>query len=81
MKHVDSYQAKTHLPRPLDSVEQGETFVITRNGRTAARLVPVTFVISDPADAVKALKEFGDRHRGRLRGLPIRHLIDDGRRS
>lgn len=80
MKHIGSYQAKTHLPQLLDSVERGETIVITRNGRPAARLVPVAIVVSDPADAVKALKEFGDRHRGRLRGLPVRTLIDDGRR-
>ena len=80
MKHVGSYEAKTHLPQLLDSVERGEVVVITRRGRPAARLVPVSLADADPATAIAALQDFGRRHRGRLRGIPIRDLIDDGRR-
>jgi prevent-host-death family protein len=37
---VQASEAKTHLLRLLDNVEQGESFVITRHGRAIARLVP-----------------------------------------
>lgn len=32
--------AETHLPTLLEQVEQGETVVITRDGRAIARIVP-----------------------------------------
>jgi prevent-host-death family protein len=81
MKSVGSYEAKTHLPQLLDSVERGESIVITRNGRPAARLVPVTEAGENVEAAATALRAFGEQHRNRLRGLRIRDLIDDGRRS
>ena len=40
MRHVGSYQAKTHLPALLKEVEKGETIVITRRGVPIAHLVP-----------------------------------------
>jgi prevent-host-death family protein len=40
MRHVQSSEAKTHLPELLDAVEAGETIVITRHGRPIARIVP-----------------------------------------
>jgi prevent-host-death family protein len=80
MKHVGSYEAKTHLPRLLDSVATGESFVITRNGRPAARLVPVSTSASDVRGVIDELQAFGKRHRGRLRGISFRDLIEDGRR-
>jgi len=79
MKYVGSYEAKTHLPRLLDSVARGEGFVITRRGRPAARLVPVLDT-KNALDAIEELRAFGEQHQGRLRGIPIRDLIDDGRR-
>lgn len=80
MRHVGSYEAKTHLPALLDSVEKGEVIVITRRGRPAARLTPVSPEPADVRDAIAALKAFGEQHRGRLRGIPYRDLIEDGRR-
>jgi prevent-host-death family protein len=38
---IGAYDAKTHLPRLLDEVAQGQTFVITKRGVPVARLVPV----------------------------------------
>ena len=81
MIHVGSYEAKTHLPRLLDSVERGETVVITRRGRPAARLVPVT---SDGLDARVVIDEFKTYSRSRRRTLgrlSFRSLIEDGRRT
>lgn len=80
MKHVGSYEAKTHFPQLLDSVERGEVVVITRRGRPAARLVPVSGEPSDVPAAVAALRAFARQHRTRLRGISYRDLIDDGRR-
>ena len=43
MATVNMLEAKTHLSRLVDAVESGaeEEIVIARNGRPAARLVPV----------------------------------------
>lgn len=40
MREVQASEAKTHLPRLLDEVENGETLIITRHGRAIARIVP-----------------------------------------
>jgi len=40
MQEIKASEAQAHLPRILDAVERGETFVITRDGRAVARLVP-----------------------------------------
>lgn len=41
MTTVTAYEAKTHLPRLLRAVEQGETVIITRHGKPVAQLGPV----------------------------------------
>jgi prevent-host-death family protein len=41
MTTVTAYEAKTHLPRLIRAVEQGETVIITRHGRPVAKLAPV----------------------------------------
>jgi prevent-host-death family protein len=79
MKTVGSYEAKTHLPRLLDQVAQGERITITKHGVPVAQLVPV----GDPrqadiASTVEKIKQF--RKGKRLDGLTIRELIDEGRR-
>lgn len=40
MRYVGAFEAKTHLSRLLDAVEQGETITITKRNRPVARLVP-----------------------------------------
>ncbi len=44
MQPVNMLQAKTHLSRLVEAIENGEEseVVIARNGRPVARLVPVT---------------------------------------
>lgn len=39
---VNVHDAKTHLSRLLERVEQGEEIIIARGGRPIARLVPFT---------------------------------------
>ena len=41
MKEIGSYEAKTHLPRLLKEVEEGEEFLIKRRGVPIAELIPV----------------------------------------
>ena len=41
MTTVTAYEAKTHLPRLIRAVEQGETVIITRHGKPVAKLAPV----------------------------------------
>ena len=40
MPDIGAYDAKTHLPKLLERVQQGERFVITKHGRPVAELVP-----------------------------------------
>jgi prevent-host-death family protein len=41
IKEVGAFEAKTHLSRLLDEVEQGNSIYITRHGKRVARLLPV----------------------------------------
>jgi prevent-host-death family protein len=39
---IGAYEAKTHLPRLIERVQNGERFVITKHGRPVAELIPVS---------------------------------------
>jgi prevent-host-death family protein len=78
MKQVGVYEAKTHLPRLLDEVEQGETITITRHGRPIARVVPVRGRQRSVKEAIAALEEFRKGHT--LGDITIKELIEEGRR-
>lgn len=79
MRHVGAYEAKTHLPRLLQEVAQGETITITRHGVPIALLIPAaTKGAAAIRDAVTELRAFRGRHP--LGDLTIRELIDEGRR-
>jgi prevent-host-death family protein len=75
---IGAYQAKTHLPALLERVSRGEQIVITKHGRPIARLVPIERAGPDRRrEAVERLKEFG---KGRTLGVPVKQLIEEGRR-
>jgi prevent-host-death family protein len=79
VKSIGAYEAKTHLPRLLDEVENGERITITKHGRPVAVLVPAS--AAGRPDADEALARIRDLRRGiTLGGLSIRELIDEGRR-
>jgi prevent-host-death family protein len=83
MVTVGSYEAKTHLPRLLERVEQGEIITITRHGKPIARLVPVSPVDPRPEveSVIAAMVEFQEHEGPTLGGkLTIRELIEEGRR-
>ncbi|MGH8996821.1 MAG: type II toxin-antitoxin system Phd/YefM family antitoxin [Acidimicrobiales bacterium] len=78
MSTVGAYDAKTHLPRLLEQVEQGETITITRHGREVARLVPVVHPSGIPSQVIDALRV---ARRGVRRGSQtVREMVDEGRR-
>jgi len=53
MENIGSYQAKNHLPALLDRLAIGEEFLITLQGKPAARPLPVAKV-GDAQRAVEA---------------------------
>jgi prevent-host-death family protein len=59
MREIPELEAQAEFDRLLDDVEKGESVLITRNGRTIARIVPAfqnaealsTTLTSTPQDA------------------------------
>lgn len=81
MKTVGIYEAKTHLPRLIKEVAQGETITITKHGVPVARIVPTEKAQHpDPKTAVEALRRYRQEQNIRLGGLSLRAMIEEGRR-
>jgi len=79
MSEIGAFEAKTHLPRLLERVRNGERFVITKHGQPVAELIP--YRKRDPDKiraAIESLKKFQKTHS--LGGLSVREMIDEGRR-
>ena len=68
MKSIQSTEAKAHLADLLRAVERGESFSITRHGRTIAYLVPTD--VADEGTRRQALARFRER-RSRWRKLAL----------
>ncbi|MFQ5713278.1 MAG: type II toxin-antitoxin system Phd/YefM family antitoxin [Candidatus Scalinduaceae bacterium] len=79
MKTVGSYEAKTHLPRLLEEVANGEKIIITKHGVAVAMLVSVqSKQKQDPKVVIQEIRSF--RQGRSLKGLSIREMIEEGRR-
>lgn len=79
MRTVGAFEAKTRFGALLDAVARGEEIVITRHGRSVARLVPAVEGRGRVA-AEAALARILERSRGvTLGGLSIKELIAEGR--
>lgn len=79
MTQVGAFEAKTHLPKLLEQVRNGTSFVITKHGHPVAELIPVRRSDAEQVRAaIAGLKSFQARHT--LNGLSIREMIDEGRR-
>ncbi len=79
MAEVGAFEAKTHLPKLLERVQNGERFVITKHGHPIAELVP--YRQREPEKiraAIDNLKAFQQTHS--LGGLSVREMIDEGRK-
>jgi prevent-host-death family protein len=78
MDSIGAYEAKTHLPRLLDDVASGRSYVITKHGVPVARLVPAEQPDVDPREVIRELREL---RRGITIGdLSVREMIEEGRR-
>jgi prevent-host-death family protein len=75
---IGVYETKTHLTTLLDRVEHGEQFTITKHGRPIARLIPVKR--SDRERRCEAIARLLVFRKGRKLGVPIKQLIEEGRR-
>lgn len=79
MRRIGAYEAKTHLPRLLDEVANGEAITITKHGVAIAVLGPASPQSTRTTrEAISALRAFRRTHP--LNGLSLRELIDEGRR-
>lgn len=79
METVGAYEAKTHLPKLLERVQQGERITITKHGVPVAVLHPPDPETATDVESVIAdLRRFREGHR--LDGLSIREMLEDGRR-
>jgi prevent-host-death family protein len=76
---VGAFEAKTHLSRLLERVNQGDRVIITRRGVPVAVLVsPQELDRGNIADVASRLKELRERTRPLAGGL--RGLKEDGRK-
>ena len=79
METVGAYEAKTHLPKLLERVAEGQRITITKHGVPVAVLVPYDSEKNvDPREVIRALREF--RESNRLEGMTIQEMIEEGRR-
>jgi prevent-host-death family protein len=80
MLEIETVEAEKGFGGLLERVERGEEIVIMRRGKPVAKLTPL-WENRDPAAALEALARIGERAKGvTLGGIPIRELIDEGRR-
>ena len=76
---IGSYEAKTKLPELLRQVLKGKSYTITNRGRAVADLVPSKSERSKSgAEAVERMQAF-IRTKGRIKGVNIKELIEEGR--
>lgn len=79
MDTVGAYEAKTHLPRLLDKVAQGESVTITKHGVPVAMLVPIPAAQRKSVrETIEAIEQF--RQGNSLGGMTIQEMIEEGRR-
>lgn len=79
---IGAYDAKTHLPRLLKRVAQGERITITRHGVPIAVLSPPPAMEKpDVQSALNRMAALRRKRKGRGATLQeIREFIDEGRR-
>ena len=83
MRSVGSYEAKTHLPRLLRQVEQGETIAITKRGKPVAVLSPARPAsVRDVKTVIAEFRAYSREHArrsGSLSRQEIKEMTEEGR--
>ncbi|WP_420448310.1 type II toxin-antitoxin system Phd/YefM family antitoxin [Candidatus Palauibacter sp.] len=81
MDSVGAYEAKTHLPRLLRRVMEGESVTITKHGRPIARLVPVEEDERTRAyEAARRIRESRSRLKNKASLEELLETIHEGHR-
>lgn len=81
MIDIETFEAKTHLPRLLERVSRGERIVITDRGRPVAMLVPPEIPIErDTAKVGREMLEYRDRAQRTIGLGPFRDGAHEGHR-
>ena len=79
-REIQASEARTRLPRLLDAVEGGETFIITWHGRAIARIVPEAdrqqAKIDEAMEAIRSVR----RRAGPIAVGKLLSARDEGRR-
>ncbi len=79
METVGAYEAKTHLPKLLDRVANGEKIMITRHGSPVAIMQPANREKQiDVAAVIRKMRRFRKAHH--LKGLSVKEMIEEGRK-
>ncbi len=80
MKRIGAYEAKTHLPRLLKEVGEGETFVITKHDAPVAILGPVEGPAgSSTAQVLKSIERLRAQIKAQASVEEIVEWIHEGR--
>lgn len=83
MRSVGIFEAKSQLSSLIQKVENGEEILLTRHGKTVARLVPPepcenASVIADWVTDLRAFRKGKDL--GAIAGTTLPELIEAGRK-
>ena len=82
MEPISAIEAREQFDALLDDVERGREVVITRGGRSVARLVPAAAPATGhgAAEALRALRKGLAAQGLRVTAAELKELRDEGRR-
>lgn len=79
MRTVGLFEAKQKLSELVEPAQEGERIGITRRGKLAAIITPVTEKNS-LQDAFSAIDEIRSRLKPLPKGISVKHLVEEGHR-
>ena len=81
MTIIGAFEAKTNFSKLLARVAEGETIIITKNGKSVAKITPISTetTANTALDAIKAIRGL---RKGVTLGkkLSLKQLIQEGRK-
>jgi len=79
MERIGAYEAKTHLPKLIEQVREGEDVIITKHGMPVAVLKG--YAADEQVNTGAVIKKlYALRNNNSLGGLKLRELIEEGRK-
>lgn len=78
-KIIGSFEAKTHLSKLIDNVQNGSEYIITKRGKPAAKLIPIKLLNND-LDIDYIISQF-EKIRNSVKGkVDVRKMVQEGRK-